>query len=169
NGYWIREKIELDDLYGRSKDFWPEAAEEHDDDYKKQVLAIVRERLKYFGELPELTNFFFEDLPVNPELISGHKQLKKLSQEELKTLLEQAKAALKGSDFTAKDLTERLNKLLEQTGQKPAVLFSLIRLATTQAPASPGLADSLAVLGKDRTMARLDQQLGAWRQASRKP
>jgi glutamyl-tRNA synthetase len=159
NGYWIREKLELNDLYGRSKDFWPTSADEYDDNYKKQVLEAIRDRLKYFAEIPELTGFFFEDLPVSPELISGHKQLKKLSAEELKKLLEQAKAALAGSDFSNEDLTERLNKLLEQTGQKPVVLFSLIRIATTQAPASPGLADTLAILGKDRSLSRINEQL----------
>ncbi len=161
SGQWIREKIELDELYARSKDFWPKVAARHDDAYKKQVLSIVRERLKYFAELPELTDFFFEDLPVNPELISGHKQLKKLDTGALKALLEQAKTSLEASSFKPEDLTERLNKLLEQTGEKPAVLFSLIRIATTQAPASPGLADTLAVLGKERSLKRLETQLKA--------
>jgi glutamyl-tRNA synthetase len=161
NGEWIREKIELDDLFERSITFWPKTADKYDDNYKKQVLGIVRERLKYFAELPELTSFFFEDLPVNRELISSHKQLKKLSGTELKDLLEKAKSSLEKSDFSAEDLTKRLNALLEETGQKPAVLFSLIRIATTQAPASPGLADTLAVLGKDRSLKRLDTQLAA--------
>lgn len=159
NGYWIREKIELDDLYERSANFWPVEAEKYDDDYKKKVLSIVRERLKYFAELPELTQFFFADLPVNPELISSHKQLKKLSKEELKKMLDQAKSSLSQSDFSVEDLTVRLNNLLEETGQKPAVLFSLIRIATTQAPASPALANTLAILGKDRGLERIGRQL----------
>lgn len=161
NGYWIREKIEPDDLYERSKDFWPTEAGEYDDQYKKQVLGVVRERLKYFAELPELTSFFFTDLPVNNSLIKNHKQLKKLSNDELQSLLKQAKISLSESDFSIDDLTNRLNNLLEKSGQKPAVLFSLIRIATTQAPASPGLADTLAILGKDRSLARIDQQLTA--------
>jgi len=49
--------------------------------------------------------------------------------------------------------------LLETTGQKPAVLFSLIRIATTQAPASPGLADTLHVLGKEISLRRIDAML----------
>ena len=161
DGYWIRDKIDPDDLYERVKDFWPESASSYDDDYKKRVLGLVRERLKYFAELPELTSFFFEDLPINPELISSHKQLKKLELSELKDLLQKTRTILEQSDFNGEDLTERLNNLLEETGQKPAVLFSLIRIATTQAPASPGLADTLAVLGKDRSLQRIDQQLKA--------
>lgn len=161
SGHHIR-AAQIGDLYARSKNFWPKSADKYDDDYRQGVLGIVRERLKFFAELPELTEFFFTDLPVDPELISGHKQLKKLSPGELKGLLEQARASLEQSDFNGDDLTKRLNNLLETTGQKPAVLFSLIRIATTQAPASPGLADTLAVLGKDRSLKRLDQQLAAF-------
>lgn len=158
NGHYIRE-LTLDDLYQKVADFWPPEAAAYDDDYKKQVLALVQERLKYFAELPELTIFFFKDLPVNPELISGHKQLKKLPAAELKILLETARDSIEQSDFTTKDLHNRLNTLLEQTGQKPAVLLSLIRIATTQAAASPQLADSMAVLGRERVLERVSQQL----------
>lgn len=161
SGQWIREKISLDELYERSQGFWPAAADQSDDEYKKAVLDIVRERLKYLAELPQLTDFFFEDLPIDPALISGHKQLKKLTKDELKELLGQARDSLADSNFSVPDLTERLNGLLEQTGQKPVVLFSLIRIATTQAPASPGLADTLCVLGKERSLKRIDSQLAA--------
>lgn len=160
NGHYIRE-LPLDELYNLVDDYWPKPAADYDETYRKKALGLVQERLKYFAELPELTVFFFEDLPVNPELISGHKQLKKLAEAELKNLLEQAKTFLEASDFTVEDLTNRLNELLERTGQKPAVLFSLIRIATTQAPASPGLADTLAVLGKKRSLERLETQLSA--------
>jgi glutamyl-tRNA synthetase len=160
NGHYIRE-LALDDLYDQTSTFWPTEAQNADKAYKKQVLGLVQERLKYFAELPELVRFFFVDLPVDPKLISEHKQLKKLSQTELQDLLKQARDSLEASDFSVDDLTERLNQLLEQTGQKPAVLFSLIRIATTQAPASPGLAGTLAVLGKERGLSRLDAQLSA--------
>jgi glutamyl-tRNA synthetase len=160
NGSFIR-KLSLDDLYAKVTDFWPETAAPYDEGYKKQVLGLVQERLKYFAELPELTNFFFEDLPVSSELISGHKQLKKLSVSECRDLLSQTKNSLEASDFSSEDLSARLNRLLETTGQKPAVLFSLIRIATTQAPASPGLTDTLAVLGKTISLRRIEAQLAA--------
>ena len=164
NGAWIRQKG-IDELYDLTDkpDYWPlDIPAEYDNRaYKIQVLAIIQERLKYFGELPSLTPYFFTDLPVDPTLISTHKQLKKLSTTELVTMLEQARSSLQQSDFTPADLQIKLNDLLEQAGQKPAVLFSLIRIASTQAPASPGLADTLAVLGKDRSLRRLDAQLTA--------
>ncbi len=158
NGAHIR-NLSIDELYDKAAGFWPEESKDQPEDYKKKVLGLVQERLKYFAELSELTRFFFSDLPVDSKLISEHKQLKKLEQAELKNLLEQTKTILEESDFSLKDLSQRLNKLLEATGQKPAVLFSLIRIATTQAPASPGLAETLAVLGKEVSLRRLQQQL----------
>lgn len=160
NGAHIR-NLTLDDLYEKVRNYWPEEARNYDDGYKKQVLGLVQERLKYFAELPQLSNFFFSDLPINMALIDDNKQLKKLEHSELKNLLETARSSLEQSDFSVEDLTNRLNVLLEQTGQKPGVLFSLIRVATTQAPASPGLAETLNVLGKDRSLARINAQLTA--------
>lgn len=160
NGHYIR-ALSLDELYQKVTDYWPPEASGANEDYKKQVLGLVQERLKYLAELPELTLFFFVNLPIEPALISGHKQLKKIPATQLWQLLEQAKQTLQDSDFSVNDLAERLNQLLDSTNQKPAVLFSLIRIATTQAPASPGLADSLAVLGKQRSLKRLDSQLAA--------
>lgn len=160
NGTWIR-NLDLNDLYTRCEPFWPASAANYDEAYKRQVLGLVQERLKYLAELPSLTNFFFEDQPVNSELITTHKQLKKIATAELKSLLAQSRDAIADSDFTVEDLTERLNQLLDTTGQKPAVLFSLIRIASTQAPFSPGLAETLHVLGHERSLARIDAQIGA--------
>ncbi len=160
NGAHIR-MLPLGELYERSAGFWPTEAEDYDVEYRKMVLALVQERLKYFAELPALTMFFFRDLPINPSLWQDHKQLKKLEKNEIINLLEQSKVVLESSDFAADDLTEKLNKLLTETEQKPAVLFSLIRIAVTQAPASPGLADTLHVLGKETSLRRLSAMLGS--------
>ncbi len=158
SGHFIRE-LPLDELYEKVADFWPESAASFDDNYKKQVLSLVQERLKFFAELPELTWFFFEEPQPNLELITSNKQLKKVEPARLKELLELAQKQLEASDFTAADLQERLNKLLETTGEKPAVLFGLVRIATTWAPASPALAESLAVLGREKTLARINSSL----------
>ncbi len=158
NGAWIR-SLNLDELFQRSADFWGNETANATDEYKKQVLGLTQERLKYFAELPTLTNFFFTDLPVNMELIDSNKQLKKFEHAELKTWLEKVKANLEQSDFSAADLNERLNALLEATDQKPGVLFSLIRIASTQAPSSPGLADTLSVLGKEVSLRRIAASL----------
>lgn len=158
NGEFIR-RLAAAELENRAQDFWPPEANNFDIDYKKQVLGLVQERLKYFSELPDLTLFFFKDLPLNPKLITEHKQLGKIDQPELRSLLESTESSLRESDFSSKDLQKRLNDLLTSTAQKPAVLFSLIRIATTQAPASPGLAETLAVLGKEVSLRRINSQL----------
>mgnify|MGYP003350811285 CR=1 FL=1 len=85
--------------------------------------------------------------------------LKKFDTNELKHMLEKAKAKLENSTFETEELTNTLNDLLEETNQKPGVLFSLIRIATTQAPASPGLAETLSLLGKEVTLQRINEQL----------
>lgn len=166
SGHHMR-RLELDELYEKSQGFWPEEAAGYDDSYRRKVLGLVQERLKYFAELPDLTKFFFVDLPVDQNLIASHKQLKKLENDELVRLLQLAKDDLQASSFEAEDLQTKLNNLLQTTGQKPAVLFSLIRIATTQAPASPSLADSLAVLGKDTSLRRIDIMLMALAEAKR--
>jgi glutamyl-tRNA synthetase len=160
NGAHIRE-LPLDELFKRVADYWPAVAADYTDDYRKAVLSLVQERLKYFKELPQLTDFFFSDRPVNSELISSHKQLKKIDAAELKQLLEQSRAALAVCDFSVDCLSGKLNVLLQTTGQKPAVLFSLIRIATTEVVASPPLAETLSVLGKERSLNRLQTHINS--------
>ena len=63
NGHYIRE-LSVDELFERSRDFWPESTASASDDFKKQVLRLIQERLKYFGEIPELTTFFFADFLI---------------------------------------------------------------------------------------------------------
>jgi glutamyl-tRNA synthetase len=174
NGAHIR-NIQLDDLYTyvspindnpagyQRPGFWPKEAysPSYDKDYRKKVLALTQERLKFFAELEQLTKFFFVELQVDMSLIDDNKQLKKFSHTELQTLLETVKARLGNSSFDTENLTATLNNLLEETGQKPGVLFNLIRVAVTWAPASPALADTLHVLGKEKTLARIEKAIAA--------
>ncbi len=158
NGMHMR-ALSIDDVATRAQTFWPPEAASYTDDYKKRILRLVQERLKYFAELPALTSFFFQDLPINPSLWTENKQLKKLNAGELKNLLNLARNTLAECDFSVTCLTNHLNDLLEKTQQKPAVLFSLVRIATTQAPASPALAETLAVLGREVVLRRIDAML----------
>lgn len=73
----------LDDLYNATEEYWPDEAESSDESYKKQVLGLIQERLKFLSEIPELTRFFFEDLPIDLNLIESNKQLKKVDKTEL--------------------------------------------------------------------------------------
>lgn len=159
NGQWIR-RISLDELYQRVEDYWPQSAAQFDVSYKHHVLALVQDRLKTLAELPMMSRFFFEEPEVNWELITSNKQLKKLSDGEIRELLKTAHDKLAElTDWTPEAIQETLNQLLEITGQKPGVLFSLIRIVTTWAPFSPQLNDTLALFGKDKTISRIASQL----------
>ena len=59
-------------------------------------------------------------------------------------------------DWTPEKIQTALNELLEETSQKPMTLFGLIRLSISFAPFSPALHDTLAVLGKNASIARLN-------------
>lgn len=154
NGQWIR-KTSLDDLYTRVEDFWPTSAKNANEEYKKEVLKLVQDRLKTLADLSNISNFLFEEPTINLDLISSNKKLKKLSSAELADLLTATISKLEQTDFNAGSIQQALNELLEQTGQKPMILFSLIRLATTWTAFSPDLAPSLELLGKQKTLARL--------------
>lgn len=161
NGAHIR-NLPLDDLYQKVSVYWPASAASAEEPYKKQVLSLVQERLKFFTELPELTDFFFRDLPIDTSLIAQHKKLKKYEPSKIQELLEITQTTLGASDFSSSEsLQATLNQLLEKTNEKPATLFSLIRIATTWSPASPALADTLVALGKDTVLRRMDESLQA--------
>jgi glutamyl-tRNA synthetase len=158
NGHFIRE-LSIDELYDRIEFFWSESAKKAPESYKKQVLALAQDRLKTFKDLPALTSYFFEEPVRDDALITENKQLKKLSKEEISHLLSLVKTELEAvSDWNPETIQNSLNALLETTGQKPGILFSIIRIVTTWAPFSPQLNDTLALLGKKTTLARLARQ-----------
>ena len=158
NGFWIR-RLSLDDLYVRSLTFWPESAELFDESYKKAVLGLVQERLKYLAELPELTNFFFEEPKISEDLYESNKQLKKLSKDERKSMLAEVLKDLEISDFSVADLETRLRGQVEKMDTKSGVLFSLIRAAVTGSNVAPGLFETLHVLGKEKSLNRIKSSL----------
>ena len=107
-----------------------------------------------------MTAYFFETPKRNDELITSNKQLKKLSDEERQQLIAIAIDSLQTiDDWSADNIQATLNQLLETTGQKPGVLFSLIRIVVTWAPFSPELNSTLALLGRDITLSRLQKAL----------
>lgn len=163
NGQWIR-SLKLNDLYDRCEKFWPNSAINHTTMYKKTVLKLAQDRLKTLADLPAITNSFFTEPEINMELIDQNKQLSKLSKAELTSMLKYTYRKLEDSDFTARDLTNKLNELLLETKQKPGILFSIIRIATTWAKYSPSLPESLEIIGKIKTLARLQQAINVMSQ-----
>lgn len=160
NGQHIR-ALSLDALWDHAANFWPVEAGDATDDHKRQLLGLVQDRLKTLADLPLLTSYFFADPTPNWELIEDNKQLKKLTTDEIRTILTASISALETSEYTPEALQDTLNQLLETTRQKPGILLSIIRLSVSWAPFSPALNDTLAVLGKETTLRRLQSSLDA--------
>lgn len=158
NGAHIR-NLTIPELYEQIEVFWPNEASQADKEYKMSVLKLVQDRVKTLAELPLLTSYFFSEPTPDWNMVETNKQLKKLDRNELLSLLQTTHDRLAATDFNETALTEALNSLLEQTAQKPAILFGIIRLALTWAPFSPGLAETMSVLGRDTTLARLQKAL----------
>ena len=160
NGQWIRKIFDesgAEALYERTVGFWPETAENFDDEYKLQVLSIIYDRLKTLSDLREITAYFFSEPRIDLDMLTNNKFLKKLSESELESLLEQTVTKLSAvSEWNADTLQVALNELLVDTKKKPAELFSLIRIALSFAPFSPALNLTMAVLTKDITLSRLN-------------
>lgn len=160
NGQWIRRIFDqegAESLMSRTVGFWPECAEKRDESYRLRVLSIIYDRLKTFSDLKSMTTYFFEDPVINLDLILQNKYLKHLAESELEELLKTTISQLSVVEsWQADDLQEALNSLLLQTSQKPAVLFSLIRLAVSFAPFSPALNLTLETLGRETTLSRLN-------------
>ena len=160
NGQWIRKIFDEQGaraLYERTEGFWPAEADDASEEYKVKVLSIIYDRLKVLSDLKSMTGYFFKDPDVDVEMITGNKFLKKMSESEIEDLLKKSITKLTAiEDWNADNLQNALNELLEETGKKPAELFSLIRIAISFAPFSPALNLTMDVLGREITLARLN-------------
>ena len=160
NGQWIRRIFDEQGtkvLYARTQNFWPEVAKDASDDYRLKVLSIIYDRLKTLSDLREMTAYFFADPEIDLDLITNNKFLKKISEAELESLLKIVISKLSSiAEWDAGSLQSALNDLLQETGKKPAELFSLIRIAISFAPFSPALNLTMEVLGREKTLARLN-------------
>ena len=159
NGQWIRRLFNEDAkaLYARTTDFWPESAKNASDELKFRVFSIIYDRLKTLADLRTMTDYFFVSPTVDMDMITNNKALKKLSEHEIVALLRQSIEKLREvTEWTPENLQNALNELLAESEQKPATLFGLIRLSVSFAPFSPALHDTLSVIGREATLARLN-------------
>ncbi len=121
------------------------------------MLQIAQDRLKTLSDLNAITGFFFFEPKIDISLITENKQLKNIPSSELANILKKTVAELdKINDFSAINIQEALNQLLQSLNLKPVVLFSIIRIATSWAAFSPELPSSLAIIGKEKTINRIN-------------
>jgi glutamyl-tRNA synthetase len=154
NGQHIR-NLSVNELYERVENFWPDSAKQTSEESRIKVLTLVQDRLKTLADLPTLTDYFFVEPVIDWLMVTENKQLSAFSHDEIIALLKTAKTAFETSEFDGGSIQATLNTLLEMTRQKPSILFGLIRLAVSWAAFSPALNDTLAILGKETVLTRL--------------
>ena len=131
-----------------------------DRDALREACAIAQDKAQTLAEVWPLIAFCFED-PVDDE-----KAWSKVMKPEVEPALARALEVLRETDpWNAATLEERLEPLVEELGVKARDLYQPLRVAITGTTVSPGIFDSLAVLGTERTLARVEAALSRLRGA----
>jgi glutamyl-tRNA synthetase len=129
--------------------------------YVERLTPLVHERLEELGDAPELLEFFFRDvapqggaatLEYDPALLIP----KKLDAAGAHAALAAAYDTLAQLEpWSEGQLEEALRALAEQLELKPGQLFGALRVASTGRTVAPPLFETLAALGKERSLARI--------------
>ena len=159
NGVYIRAMTD-EQLALRLRPWVPAAVTDAD---LLRMVPLVKERLVKLGDVVELLGFGWETDEVvsswyGPELLHP----KKGGPAEAIAALEGARgvlAALDEADFSAELLEGRCREAAEAAGMKAGDFFTPIRVAATGRTVSPPLFASLELLGRDRSLARIDAAL----------
>jgi glutamyl-tRNA synthetase len=61
--------------------------------------------------------------------------------------------------WTVEEVERALRSVAEQSGRKPKAVFQPLRVALTGTTVSPGIFETVALLGRDETLARVDAAL----------
>jgi glutamyl-tRNA synthetase len=124
-------------------------------DYTKAALDTCKGKVKLFGELPAYAGFYFtDDISYDPE--AATKDFTAENKPRVARLRE-ALAALE--PFDADPVGATVAATAREFGVKTGVLVHPTRLATCGTTAGPSLYHLIAILGKERTLARLDRAL----------
>jgi glutamyl-tRNA synthetase len=112
---------------------------------------IAQEKAQTLEEVWPLIRFLFEP-PVEDE-----KSWQKVMKEDAKALLSAARDTLaKIDEFDAPAVEKALSSLPDRLEVKPGRLYQPIRVAITGSTVSPGIFESVAVLGREESLARID-------------
>ena len=166
NGLYLR-NLQSYDLAGRAMPFLssllpPEAARTLDEGYVLRLAPLIQERARTLAEFAELARFFFiDELVYDAGLLLGGG----LSRETAAAALAAAREGLHAlKAFDAASLEAVLRPLAAELGLKTGALFGLLRVAVTGRTAAPPLFQTMAVLGRDRCLGRIEaalERLGA--------
>jgi glutamyl-tRNA synthetase len=152
NGTYIRQ-LGLDDLAERLLPFLTGA----DLTIVRRIAPLVQDRIKKLAEVVEWTDFFFTDeLDYDPQLLIG----KKMGVEDSLAALTRARETLASLPaFDEEAMEPALRALAEEMGLKVGQLFGVIRVAVTGKKVAPPLFGTLAVLGREKVLQRMDKAL----------
>jgi glutamyl-tRNA synthetase len=122
-------------------------------DWFRALVPLVGERLKRMTEIAPMVRFLFVDDLVM-EAAAVERILAKEGAGSALAAMHAALASLEGWNVEAIEAT--LRTVPEALGVKPKTVFQVARVAITGSTVSPPLFESLALLGRDRTLARLE-------------
>ena len=118
----------------------------------RAACEIAQEKAQTLEEVWPLIGFLFEE-PQTDE-----KAWRKVMKDGALPLLSDALEALQGAErFDPEELEGALGRILAERDVKPGKLYQPIRVAITGTSVSPGIFESLAVLGKERSIERIER------------
>jgi len=123
-----------------------------------QITPLIRERIKLLREVATAADFFFVDElpPYDPADLIPQKGDAKMAV----AALERASEVLATAEFTHDGLESSLRAAAVGMGVKPGQMFQPIRVAVCGRKNAPPLFETLAVLGREKTLKRLGQAIG---------
>jgi glutamyl-tRNA synthetase len=149
NGRYIKELPE-GELAGRLFELLTSADLTPDTETLRAAVPLVNERMKLLTEGVEMLRFLFVEEVVPNE--RAMKLIGKAGPEHFRLALEHLEAV---REWTAEGITLGLTRLQERLNLSRTKAWQPIRAAVTGSDVSPPLPESLALLGRDRTLSRI--------------
>lgn len=127
-----------------------------DDTYISIIMPLIQERARTLGDVPHLADFFFlDELEYDQSLlIKGMDAVS--ATKAIETSLERLKSL---EAWNAVSVENILRPLATELGLTTSKFFALLRVAITGRTASPPLFQTMAALGKERCLKRLNNAL----------
>jgi len=150
--------LPADELFARARPYLErvKGAPVEDEESLRALLELLRERSRTLVEMAELAHWkLLDDLNYDEKAVKKH--LRPVALPVLQAL-EGAMQEL--SDWSVSDLEKAFEAVAAQLGDlKLGKLAQPVRVAVTGGPNSPGIFETLEILGRERTLARLAQAI----------
>jgi len=121
-------------------------------DWYHELAPLVNERIKLTTEIVPMVRFLF----VDGVEVDENARTKVLDKEGATEAIAAARNALAERSWDMPSIEAALQVLPEQLDAKPRFVFQPLRVAITGTTVSPPLFESIALLGREKTLARLD-------------